>query len=168
MNYQSPVRFLGLPLVHVETGRAVEGSYRRGIAKGWLAVGDIAFGALAIGAVSAGGIGVGGLSIGVLPVGGLALRIAAIGGLAIGILAVGGAAFGWSGALGGVAVARDYAMGGAAAARHANDAAATGFITTHPFFRTAESLMDYSGLLIFIPAIAGVVALLRRRLRGSA
>ena len=166
MNYQSPVRFLGLPLVHVETGRLVEGSYRRGIAKGWLAVGDIAFGALAVGGVSAGGVG--GLSIGVLPVGGLALGIAAIGGLAIGILAVGGAALGWSGALGGVAVARDYAMGGAAAARHANDAAATSFFTTHPFFRIVESLMDYSGLLLFIPAIAGVVALLRRRLRGSA
>jgi hypothetical protein len=45
MDYESGLRFLGLPLLHVATGRVENGRYRRGIARGWVAVGDIAFGA---------------------------------------------------------------------------------------------------------------------------
>jgi hypothetical protein len=46
MVYESRVRLLGLPLVHITTGRVEDGRYRRGIARGWIAVGDIAFGGL--------------------------------------------------------------------------------------------------------------------------
>ena len=163
MNFQTNSTLLGLPIVHVATGRLVDGSYRRGIAKGWVAIGDIAVGVLfAAGGVSAGGISIGGLAIGVLPFGGLALGLAAIGGLAIGVLAVGGAAFGWSAALGGLAVARDYASGGAAAARHANDVIAADYFATHEFFRVASWLMTYSIVLVFLPAIAALVPRLWR------
>jgi hypothetical protein len=39
MKHQSNVRLLGLPLIHVATGKLVDGSFRRGMAKGWVAIG---------------------------------------------------------------------------------------------------------------------------------
>jgi hypothetical protein len=35
MSYQSQGQLLGLPLLHVATGRVENGRYRRGIARGW-------------------------------------------------------------------------------------------------------------------------------------
>lgn len=164
MNYQTDFRLLGLPLIQVATGRLVDGSYRRGIAKGWIAIGDIAFGVFfSAGGVSVGGVSVGGLAAGVLSLGGLAFGLASIGGLAVGALAVGGAAFGWSGALGGLAVGHEFATGGVAVALHANDRIAAEYFAAHPFFRGASSLMDYSIALVFIPVIAALVARLWRR-----
>ncbi len=60
MDYRSKRRCLGLPLIHIARGRVEDGSFRRGVAKGWIAVGDIAFGPL----FALGGIAVGGLAIG--------------------------------------------------------------------------------------------------------
>jgi len=168
MNFETKTRLLGLPVLHVATGQLIDGSYRRGVAKGWVAIGDISFGVVfSAGGVSVGGVSIGGLATGVVSLGGLALGLASIGGLAIGALAVGGAAFGWSGALGGLAVAHDFALGGAAAARHANDAIAAEYFAAHPFFRSASWLMDYSIALVFIPAIAALVARVWRRFRGA-
>jgi hypothetical protein len=90
MEYRSPIRLLGLPLVHFATGRLEVGQYRRGIARGWIAVGDIAFGGLlAVGGIPVGTIGVGGLALGGLALGGLSIGIAAVGGVAVGLAAVG-------------------------------------------------------------------------------
>lgn len=164
MDYQTSARFLGLPLIHVTTGRVVDGTYHRGIAKAWVAVGDIAFGVLfAAGGLAVGGVSVGGLSIGVLSFAGLAIGLAAVGGLAIGVLAVGGAAVAWSAALGGLAVARDVASGGSALATHANDPAATAYFATHPFFRLASWGLRYSFVLVFLPVAVALTALLRAR-----
>lgn len=169
MNYVSKARFLGLPLLHVATGRLVDGAYRRGIARGWIAIGDVALGVFfATGGISAGCVSLGGLATGILPFGGLALGIAAFGGLAIGVLALGGAAFGWSASLGGLAVARDFALGGAAIARHANDVMAREYFATHAFFRSASHVMSYAFVLVFIPVIAALVARFRRRPGGAA
>ncbi len=44
MTMKSSIQLLGLPLVHVATGQLVDGRYRRGVARGWIAVGDVAFG----------------------------------------------------------------------------------------------------------------------------
>jgi hypothetical protein len=44
MTMKSSIQLLGLPLVHVTTGQLVDGRYRRGVARGWIAVGDVAFG----------------------------------------------------------------------------------------------------------------------------
>ena len=78
MEYKSPVRLLGLPLVHFATGRLEAGKYRRGIARGWVAIGDIAFGGLfAVGGIAVGTIGVGGLALGGIAVAGLSIGIAA-------------------------------------------------------------------------------------------
>lgn len=164
MEYKSAVSILGLPLVHVSLGRLEEGSYRRGIAKGWIAIGDISFGVIfAAGGIAVGGFGVGGLAAGILSLGGLAVGLASIGGLAFGALAVGGAAFGVSAAFGGVAIAGEFASGGVAIAPHVNDAAAGEYLAAHPFFRIASRLMDYAVLLVFIPAVAALVARVRKR-----
>jgi len=47
MAYQSQLRLLGLPLVHIATGQIDQGRYRRGIARGWIAIGGAAFGWIA-------------------------------------------------------------------------------------------------------------------------
>jgi hypothetical protein len=55
MNYKSSVTLLGLPLVHVAIGSPEGSPGVRGIAKGWIAVGDIAFGvAFALGGLASG------------------------------------------------------------------------------------------------------------------
>jgi hypothetical protein len=117
MEYRSRATLLGLPLVHVALSSVVDGQFRRGVATGWIAIGDVAFGILlAVGGVAVGGVSLGGVAVGVLPIGGLALGVLALGGLAFGIVAVGGAAVAWHAAIGGLAVASHYAAGGVAIA----------------------------------------------------
>jgi hypothetical protein len=119
MKYRSRAVLFGLPLLHIATGTAADGKYQRGVAIGWVAVGDISIGVLlACGGVAFGGICVGGAALGLLPIGGLAFGLLAIGGLAFGLVAAGGAAFAWYAAVGGLAMATDYAIGGVASARH--------------------------------------------------
>jgi len=86
--YKSKSKFLGLPLVHINTG---VGSYK---AKGIIAIGPVAQGLIAIGALSMGLIAIGALSIGLLAFGALAIAIMSIGATAIGVLAIGGITFG--------------------------------------------------------------------------
>ncbi len=161
MNYQSRARLLGLPLVHIATGQHLDGGYRRGIAKGWIAIGDIAIGVLfGAGGLATGAVCVGGLAAGGLAIGGLVMGLAAVGGLAFGFLAVGGAALGSSGALGGLAIAGEFARGGVALAFHANDLSADEYFNGHPFFRSASLLMQYSMALV---ALVFVLARLVRR-----
>jgi zinc ribbon protein len=96
----------GVPLLHIATGMD-PATGRKRIAKGIIAIGDVAVGVIALGGVAVGGLSLGGLSLGVLALGGLSLGVgAALGGVAIGSVAVGGAAFGY------------YAMGGGAFGAH--------------------------------------------------
>jgi hypothetical protein len=99
------------------------------VARGWIAIGDVAYGLLfaygskarglvAMGGRTVGVISIGGLAVGVLALGGCALGIIAIGGAALGGLALGGLAIGWQ-ALGGGAIAWDVAVGGGAMAWNA-------------------------------------------------
>ncbi len=136
--YKSERAFLGLPLVHVASGRILDGKPVRKVAKGWIALGDIAispfiaagsfevgpivFGAFTCGFISIGGIALGGLAF--AGVAGVAVGALAVGGVAVGWWALGGAAIGWQAALGGAAVAREYALGGAAMGHEANTVAA--------------------------------------------
>lgn len=118
MDYRSSASLLGLPLVHVATGELIDGRYRRGVATGWFAVGDIAIGVFfACGGIALGGISLGGAALGFLPIGGFALGVLAVGGLGLGFVAMGGAACAWYAAIGGLAVAHDYAIGGLALAQ---------------------------------------------------
>jgi hypothetical protein len=120
MEYRSRAQFLGLPLVHIALGTARPGeTYRRGVATGWIAIGDIARGVLvASGGVAMGGICIGGVSLGLISFAGMSLGALAFGGVALGYYAVGGAAFAWQVAIGGLAVSHAYALGGVAKAPH--------------------------------------------------
>ncbi|HEU4617407.1 MAG TPA: hypothetical protein VFV10_05165 [Gammaproteobacteria bacterium] len=160
MRYRSRVTLLGLPLVEVALGPASadpRGPRAPGVAKAWIAIGDVAFGAVfAAGGVAIGAVGVGGVSVGLLAFAGLAAGLWALGGLAVGVLAFGGAAVGYSAALGGLALARDYALGGFAAAAHANDAAARAFFATGRFFSWPTLLAEHRDWLI--AAVGGALA----------
>ncbi len=120
MEYRSPASFLGLPLLHIALGSARPGEpYRRGIATGWIAIGDIARGVLvASGGVAMGGICIGGVGLGLISFAGMSLGALAFGGLSVGLYAVGGAAFAWQVAIGGLAVSHAHALGGVAHAPH--------------------------------------------------
>jgi serine/threonine-protein kinase len=110
--YRSKRTLWGWPLVHVATGIDPK-TKRKRVAKGIIAVGDVAIGGLAFGGLAVGGIAAGGGAVGGLAFGGGALGLVAIGGGAIGLLlALGGIAVG-SIAIGGGALGY-YAFGGGA------------------------------------------------------
>lgn len=134
--YSSPTTLLGLPLLEIQTrsmherqeATDPEESQPR-VARGWIAIGDIAHGRLlAMGGMARGFIAVGGLSrgffsfggcaIGVFAFGGAAIGLFAFGGLAVAAVAIGGGAIGWW-ACGGGALAADTAIGGGAIAYNA-------------------------------------------------
>jgi len=150
--YKSPQTFLGLPLLHVRTGRSYGEKLHPAV--GWIAIGDVAIGVLvAVGGFSLGGVSIGGISFGLAALGGVAVGGFALAGLAIGVCATGGAAiaylahggcaFGWHAAEGGMAAARDFALGDSAWAAHANDALARETIPTMRFFQFANALLRH-------------------------
>lgn len=114
--YKSRRTCFGVPLVHIHIGR---GMY---VAKGIVAIGNIAIGALSIGVLACGGLSLGALALGLLSfaglsaglllaIGGLAAGAVAIGGVAWGVIAIGGFALGMF-SLGGCAIASHIAIGG--------------------------------------------------------
>lgn len=104
--YRSEASIGDLPLVHVTTGfDPITG--RKRVARGVIAIGDVAVGGLAIGGAAFGVISLGGLSVGIVAIGGGAFGAAlALGGLAVGTVAIGGGAVGY------------YALGGGALGAH--------------------------------------------------
>jgi RNA polymerase sigma factor (sigma-70 family) len=174
--YKSRWRLLGLPLVHVRSGRPRGEKLRPAV--GWIAIGDVSIGVLvsvggfAVGGISIGGfslglVALGGVSVGAFAVAGIALGLfAATGGLAIGYLAHGGCALAWHAAEGGTAVAHDFALGDTAYAVHANDATAREGISSLRFFELARAFMRqplwYS--IVWLPLLL-VIWQARRALR---
>jgi hypothetical protein len=157
VEYKSRASILGLPLVHIAMGIDPRTGRKR-IAKGVIAIGDVAVGVLAMGGVAAGGVAFGGVAVGVLSIGGAALGVlAAIGGLAVGGFAFGGLAAGAI-ALGGLAVGY-YAFGGAAFGAHVvsgtiRDPAAMEF-----FNPWAGNWMRWLTILsVFVPVFGAVMA----------
>jgi tRNA A-37 threonylcarbamoyl transferase component Bud32 len=116
VDYKSKTTLWGVPLVHVATGIDPRTGRTR-IAKGIIAIGNVACGVLAFGGLACGGLAFGGLSIGALAYGGAAIGVVSVGGLALALLfAMGGLAVG-SVAVGGCAVGF-LAFGGAAFGTH--------------------------------------------------
>jgi hypothetical protein len=154
MRYRSKLSFLGIPLLHVAIGSVSEGAYHRGVATGWVALGDIAIGIFfSCGGVASGGISIGGASLGVLSVGGLAIGLVALGGLSMGVLALGGAAFAWYAAIGGLAIAHDYAIGGAAFAQRAVGPSSSAFQWQFPLRRAPFRTEDAIWLLAIVAVL---------------
>ena len=103
--YRSETRIAGWPLVHIAQGIDPETGRPR-VARGIIAIGNIALGVFSIGGIAAGVFSLGGVSLGLLAFGGVALGGVAAGGLAVATtLALGGAAFSLKYAIGGLAVA---------------------------------------------------------------
>lgn len=138
--YKSKRTLFGLPLVHIRLGHR-----GMGVAKGILAIGNVALGVFTLGGFSFGLFSVGGLSFGLLfalggwamgalAIGGLAVGLLAFGGGAVGLFAMGGGAFGVY-AAGGGAIASEIAIGGSAQAPLAIGEAAEGALT---FDRNAD------------------------------
>jgi hypothetical protein len=168
MNYKSSISLLGLPLVHLAIGLPKGSPGIRGIAKGWIAVGDIAFGVVfALGGLAVGGFSVGGLSVGVLAFAGLSIGIWAFGGLSIGVFAIGGASIAVWAAHGGMAVSSEHALGGLAIGSNANTDAARAYFESSFFFRIAVVVARHSrwllALAVIIPIITMLIKLRRKR-----
>ena len=167
MNYRSSACLLGLPLVHIAIGPAQGSGAVRGIAKGWIAIGDIAFGVLfAVGGVAVGGLCLGGFSFGIFAIAGLSVGVWAFGGLALGVYAMGGGAIALWAAQGGFAIAGEYALGGMAIGSNANTEAAQIYFDTSGFFRVAEMLARHSRWLLVLALMVPIVALVIRRQSG--
>lgn len=107
--YISRTKIGGIPLVCIRFGR-MQG--RNHVAKGIIAIGDIAIGVVALGGLSFGLLSAGGAAVGLLALGGLAAGVAAFGGVALGLIAFGAAAIGVVSA--GVAAVGEYSGGVAA------------------------------------------------------
>ncbi len=107
--YKSKIHIFGIPLVHINLSR-VKLTKNLRVAKGIIALGDIALGVLAIGGITAGVISLGGIGLGLLTFAGIALGGVSFGGVSVGALAIGGVAIGL-GSMGGVAIG-NIAIGG--------------------------------------------------------
>jgi len=105
--YKSEAEFFGLPLVHIARGIDPKTGGLR-VAKGIIAIRNIAVGVFAVGGLALGGITIGGASIGLMALGGLALGGITLGGFSMGLLL----------AVGGFAVSAAYAIGGFVLAPH--------------------------------------------------
>ena len=172
--YRSRWTLLGLPLVHIRSGRQPHGKRRPAL--GWIAIGDVAVGILfAAGGVAVGGIGMGGVGIGLIGIGGAALGVVsgaglaiggwAVGGVAMGWFAFGGCALGWQAAIGGMAVAKHFALGGLGFAEVFNNQAAAEYIHSLKFYSVANNALrsGWFQALVWMPM--GVVIWQALRLR---
>lgn len=108
--YESPTRFLGLPLVAIAEGP--HAGEKVGRARGIIAIGDYPRGVLAFGRAPVGVFAFGAFARGIVAFGGVSIGVFSFGGISVGALAVGGVAIGlW--AYGGVAAFILKGMGGA-------------------------------------------------------
>ena len=117
--YRSPATIGAWPLLHVCAGVDMA-TLRPKVARGVIAVGNVAIGLLAIGGVACGLLTLGGVSIGLaFALGGLALGLGvSLGGVAVGAVAIGGVAAGFVYAIGGAAFGPSVIDG-----RHCDEAA---------------------------------------------
>ncbi len=113
--WRSRAKLFGWPVIDIAMGP--HGGQMRGVARGVIAIGDIAIGGVAFGGMSVGLVALGGVSFGACAMGGVAFGVlSAMGGLAVGSVAVGGLAIG-AVAAGGQAIGA-YAVGGNAMGAH--------------------------------------------------
>lgn len=109
--YRSKTQVFGWPLLHIARGLDPQTGLPR-IARGVIAIGNLAVGLIALGGIAFGGFAFGGLGFGLFAFGGVALGLISFGGLSLGLLlAVGGLSVSLYLAIGGLALA-PYYLGG--------------------------------------------------------
>ncbi len=166
-DYRSKTELFGWPLIHVATGIDPKTGRKR-IAKGIIAIGDVAVGGIAIGGAAIGVFASGGAAVGLFSFGGAAVGIlVAIGGAAAGLgFSCGGFALG-SVAMGGLAVGY-YGYGGAAFAVHGlsamgrDPAAVNVFEPWADAFMTGFPILTTIGVLVMVFGMQLIVAIAKR------
>ena len=103
--YRSEKTLWGVPLVHINVGSHVR------VARGIVAIGNIAVGAVSLGAICVGLLSLGAISIALAALGALCLGFVSVGGVCFGYLCFGGITLGLY-CVGGVAMAAKVAIGG--------------------------------------------------------
>jgi len=98
--YRSKEEINGWPLIHINLGTHPE-TGRPLVAKGVVAIGNMAIGIVSIGAVA----------IGIVTLAGIGIGIVSLAGIAIGIVALGAIALGYEAALGALVLSSKYALG---------------------------------------------------------
>ena len=177
--YRSTTRLMGLPLIDIALG-PVEGE-PKGVARGFIAIGDYATGWLAIGGFARGFVAIGGFAIGGFSIGGMSIGLlGALGGAAIGGFASGGAAIGGvaSGGMGAGFAAQGgagfgyYVRAGGGYGKHLIDGRGSSSQEAIDMFRSLEwfygsgwpgvscFLQPMGTILMFTLIAAGVLALL--------
>jgi RNA polymerase sigma factor (sigma-70 family) len=166
-HYRSRWSLLGLPLIHINIGGTPD--LRMPVAKGWIAIGTIAYSPLlAIGTIAIAPISWGAFSAGVLTYGGIAIGIWSIGIFAVGWKSIGVCAIAWKAAQGVVAMAFDYASGINALARHVDDARANAFFQSSSLFRTWDWIANHCNWLWLICLFPMLIMVRRaRRIRQT-
>jgi len=175
--YRSPLKLLGVPLVHVRFSTPDQGDRP---VFGWFAGGDRAYGllcawgGLAVAPISVGAVAVGFFALGSLSVGVISLGTVGVGLLALGCVAAGVKAYAWLSALGwltaqgsGFAIARIAAEGPVAFAQHANDAVARQILANPHAEHTQAVTLIVITMLSLVP-IACYARGVRQRLGAQA
>ena len=98
--YRSKEEINGWPLIHINIGSHPE-TGKPLVAKGVVAIGNIAFGVVSIGIAA----------FGIVTLAAFGLGVVSLAALAIGVIALGPMAFGYTFALGVVAISGEYALG---------------------------------------------------------
>ncbi|MCL2700130.1 MAG: sigma-70 family RNA polymerase sigma factor [Phycisphaerae bacterium] len=172
--YKSRWTFLGLPLIHVNWTKSPDGRYS--VAKGWIAMGGVAYGVLfAFGGVAVGAISCGGVAVGLLAVGGLAMGALPWGAVGVGIWAMGLVAIGWkasglcalawhSAAASVLAIAGEYAWGIRAVAKVTKSAAAE-FFNNDSFFQFGRALVSSKYIYLYPAILVAMMMLELARLK---
>jgi hypothetical protein len=150
--YRSEATLLGWPVIAIALGPDPERGETKGVARGVIAIGDMAIGGVALGGFATGIFAAGGAAIGVFSLGGFALGgLAALGGGAVGLgLSSGGGAIGAL-AAGGAAIGVA-AQGGAAIGYYANGGGTYGTHTISPRGADPEAKAAFQNLSWFFGA----------------
>lgn len=111
-HYTSKTKIAGIPLVSIRLSRRMT---KDCVAKGIIAIGNVAIGVISIGCFSLGVISMGAFTVGLIAVGAIAVGAFAIGAVAVGVLAVGATAIGFY-SIGAAAFAKEIAVGASASA----------------------------------------------------
>jgi RNA polymerase sigma factor (sigma-70 family) len=175
--YVSRWQLAGFPVVSLAFGADFSRNEKRGTARGWIAIGDVAFGVVAIGGIAVGPIAIGGVSLGILALGGGAAGLVALGGIALGWASCGGVALAWDFAAGGLAIAHHLALGGLALASEqafggialaplANNPTAWASLNAHPAYGMVIALLPHLGWLSLL-SLPGLIIALRHLHRNK-
>jgi predicted Ser/Thr protein kinase len=140
VEYESPRKLFGLPLLHIAFGLDPKTGRRR-VARGVIAIGESAVGVLAFGGMARGVFAFGGCAFGLITLGGVAVGLVSLGGMALALLlAIGGMAVGgiaWGGAAIGWLAMGGYALGPySAGSNGANPIGVAAFKTLAPLIQT--------------------------------